>query len=289
MKFLKNILITGENSYIGTNLINWIKVNSEYKIHAISVRENGWKTVDFSCYDVIVHVAGIAHVSANPKMKSEYYKINTDLAIEIAEKAKKECVNQFIFMSSMIIYGEDGKIGQEKIITRETTPKPVDFYGNSKLMADMGIQNLATDDFKVLIVRTPMVYGPRSKGNFPKLIKIAKKTPVFPAINNYRSMIYIDNLTEFIFRSIEFNLSGIYFPQNSKYVMTKDIIKIVATNQNKKIFFISLFNPLLIVASRKINIINKVFGNKTYELDGNIPFKYNVVEFEESVMRSITL
>ncbi len=192
-------------------------------------------------------------------------------------------------MSSMIIYGEDGKIGQEKTITRETTPKPVDFYGNSKLMADMGIQNLATDDFKVLIVRTPMVYGPRSKGNFPKLIKIAKKTLVFPSINNYRSMIYIDNLTEFIFRSIEFNLSGIYFPQNSKYVMTKDIIKIVATNQNKKIFFMSLFNPLLIVTSRKINIINKVFGNKTYELDRNIPFNYNVVEFEESVIRSITL
>lgn len=134
----KRILITGKESYIGTNFEKWVNNwSNQYDVEKISVRNDGWKQKDFSKYDVVLHVAGIAHVSADPKMEEMYYKINRDLAINIAEKAKKENVKQFIFMSSMIIYGADGKLGESKIITAETEPSPVDFYGRSKLEADL--------------------------------------------------------------------------------------------------------------------------------------------------------
>jgi len=212
---MKKLLITGKDSYIGTKVKEWLeKSDNEYLVEELDMQNDFWKEFDFSKYDSILHVAGIAHVSADPKLEELYYKVNRDLAIEVANKAKKEKVNQFIFMSSMIIFGKDGKVGEEKIINASTTPEPIDFYGRSKLEADLEIQKLNSDEFKTVIIRTPMVYGPGCKGNFPRLKKIAKLSPIFPNIENKRSMIYIDNLCEFIKRRIDSMDSGIFYPQN---------------------------------------------------------------------------
>lgn len=260
----------------------------QYETEAISVRGEEWKNHDFSQYDVILHVAGIAHVSANPKMEQEYFRVNRDLAIAVAEKAKREKVKQFIFMSSIIIYGADGKIGEKKVIKADTEPNPVDFYGKSKLEADLAIQNLNSKDYKVVIVRLPMVYGPNCKGNFPKLIKLAQTTPVFPDIDNQRSMIFIDNLCEFLRLVIDNEKQGIFFPQNKDYVATKDIIEIVVKSRGKGILFIKFFNPLLKLLSKKINLLNKVLGNKVYDKNlSSMDFDYNIMEFKESILRSL--
>lgn len=262
----KRILITGQGSYIGTNFEKWVsKWPDKYDVEKISVRNDGWKQKNFSKYDVVLHVAGIAHVSADPKMEQLYYKINRDLAIDVAEKAKKENVKQFIFMSSIIIYGADGRVGENKIINAETEPNPIDFYGRSKLEADLAIQKLNSEKFKTVIVRTPMVYGPNCKGNFPRLKMLARKCPIFPDINNQRSMIFIENLCEFLRIVIDRELSGIFFPQNKEYVSTKNIIDLMAKNMGKKIYFVKLFNPVIRIVSKKINIINKVLGNKVYD------------------------
>lgn len=284
----KKILITGKTSYIGTNFIKWLSQwPDKYETEAISVRNDEWKNHDFSKYDVVLHVAGIAHVSADPKMEQLYYKINRDLAIAVAKKAKREKVKQFIFMSSIIIYGSDGKIGEKKIITADTKPEPVDFYGKSKLEADLTIQKLDCIEFKTVIIRTPMVYGPNCKGNFPRLIKLAEITPVFPDIDNQRSMIFIDNLCEFLKLVIDQEKQGIFFPQNKEYVATKEIIRIIAKSKGKKISFIKFINPLLKLLSKKINFLNKALGNKVYDKNLSSDFDYNVVDFEESIIRSI--
>jgi len=194
---MKKILITGANSYIGTSLEKWLEQYPEkYSVDTIDMKDKRWKEKSFTGYDVVFHVAGIAHISTDPKMEDLYYKVNRDLAIVTAKKAKKEGVKQFIFMSSIIVYGDSSS--DKRIIDRNTIPKPSNFYGDSKLQAEKGIKPLESDEFKIVILRPPMIYGKDSKGNYPKLAKAAKKLPIFPDIDNQRSMLHIDNLCEFI-------------------------------------------------------------------------------------------
>ena len=283
---MKNILVFGKDSYIGTNFEKWLNKSKDgyYNISSISSKDDEWRKEDFSRYDVVFCLAGIAHVSANKKLEDLYYKVNRDLPIEVAKKAKAEGVKQFIFMSSMIIYGADGKIGQFKIIKEDTSKVPIDFYGRSKLEADEAIQKLSDEKFKTIIIRAPMVYGPNCKGNFPKLKKIAKILPIFPDIENNRSMIYIDNLVECIKQNIDNENSGIIYPQNTEYVSTKSIIEAMAKAMNKKMYFVKIFNPILKLLSKKINYINKIFGNKVYDKSLSGDFSYCVVDFETSII-----
>jgi len=126
---MKKVIIAGKDSYIGSNLKRWLEqTKKDYAVEEVGTREDIWKTKDFSDYDVVVHVAGIAHVSSDPKLESLYYAVNRDLALDVAKKAKQEGVKQFIFMSSMTIYGKDSTIGKEKLIDKDTIPKATDFY-----------------------------------------------------------------------------------------------------------------------------------------------------------------
>lgn len=261
---MKKILITGTNSYIGNSLEIWLrKYTNNYYIDTVNMRDDSWRNVDFSDYDVVFHVAGIAHVSSDPKMKEMYYKVNQDLTIETAEHAKKAGVKQFIFMSSIIVYGDSSS--GKRVIDKETVAKPSNFYGDSKLKAEEGIRPLETNNFKIVVLRPPMIYGKGSRGNYPKLAKAARKLPVFPNIDNERSMLHIDNLCEFIRLMIENEESGLFFPQNKEYVRTTEMVKLIAEAHGQKIRFTKAFNSVLKIMGLKLGIINKVFGNLVYE------------------------
>ena len=97
-----------------------------------------WKQADYTKYDSVFHVAGIAHVDPKPEMKPLYYKVNTDLTIEIAKWAKEHGVKQFIYMSSRIVY-RASKSMKGNVTTIETEPDPNDFYGDSKLQSGEGV------------------------------------------------------------------------------------------------------------------------------------------------------
>src|SRR5699024_10434376 len=128
-----------------------------YQTEKLSLRDGLWKEKDFSTYDVVVHVAGIAHVSTDPKMEELYYQVNRDLTIDVAKKAKDEGAKQFIFLSSIIVYGDQPS--ESGIIDQDTIPNPDNFYGKSKLEAEEGIKNMECGDFKIVILRPPMIYG----------------------------------------------------------------------------------------------------------------------------------
>lgn len=281
----KKILITGKTSYVGNQLAEWLnKEPEEYEVVKKSVRDDKWKEIEFSNYDVVVHVAGIAHQDTKADREELYYKVNTDLTIDIATKAKTEGIKQFIFMSSIIVYGVGSKIGEKKVITKETIPEPINFYGNSKLLAEKGILALQSDDFSVVVVRPPMIYGRGSKGNYPLLSKLAKVTPIFPDIENQRSMLHIDNLSEFIRLMIENEEKGIYFPQNEEYVKTSEMVRVIASSNKKKIMLIQIFNRVIIRLSKKNNFINKVFGSLVYDKElSQYKKNYNVIKFLESI------
>jgi len=280
---MKNILITGKNSYIGTSLENWLmREPDQYKVETVDMKDGSWKEKDFSSYDVVFHVAGIAHVSSDPKMEDLYYIVNRDLTIQTAEKAKAEGVKQFIFMSSIIVYGDSSS--SKRVIDRNTVPTPSNFYGNSKLQAEEGIRGLESDEFKIVVLRPPMIYGRASKGNYPRLANMAKKIPAFPEIDNERSMLHIDNLCEFIKVMIDFEETGLYFPQNKEYVKTSDLVKTIAEVHGKKIIMTKLFNHVLRLMFG-IGIVNKVFGNLVYEksMSDYDKANYRIRTFKESI------
>ena len=268
---MKKILITGANSYIGTSFEKYIKENypAQYEIDTVDMIDGSWREKSFSGYDSVFHVAGIAH-SDSGKISAEkeklYYSVNTDLTIETAKKAKADGAKQFIFMSSAIVYGDSAPIGKDKLITKDTPVSPANCYGDSKVQAENGIRPLNDDNFKVVILRPPMIYGKGSKGNYPLLSKIAQKTPIFPYVKNERSMLYIENLCEFVRLMIENEERGIFWPQNAEYSNTSELVKMIAEAYGKRMRLVKGFGWSLKLISHVTPVVNKAFGSLRYDM-----------------------
>lgn len=256
---MKNVLITGAHSYIGDSVKEYLlRWPNEY---CVDIKDTiGWEPEpnDFKDYDVVFNVAGIAHIKETSKNRHLYYDINRDLAIKIATAAKNGGVRQFILLSSMSVYGLT--IGH---ITKDTPVNPANAYGKSKAEADEVISKLSDDTFKFACLRPPMVYGKGCKGNYQRLRLFALKSPIFPDYKNKRSMIYIGNLCAFVKQTIDFAVEGLFFPQNSEYVNTSEMVKLIAKENGKKIRLTRAFNWLIKIIP--ICHFNKVFGNLTYE------------------------
>ncbi len=297
----KKVLVVGSGSYIGEAFCSYIKENyaSNFMIDVVGTMNNEWKTIDFSAYDIVFHVAGIAHADVgkvDDVVKEKYYAINTELALEVGKKAKAEGVKQFIFMSSMIVYGDSASYGKEKIINAYTVPNPANFYGDSKLQADFALRLLANDLFKVIILRPPMIYGKGSKGNYPVLSKIARKLPVFPNVDNQRSMLYIENLCEFLcqvmlVKEIKEN-AVVLMPQNNEWIKTSAMVKEINKVYGREIRELSMLRPVISLGAKmpgKIGkLINKAFGNScyAYNLSNYEGIDYQKISLKESILRT---
>lgn len=267
---MKKILITGANSYIGTSFEAYMKQwGDRYQVDTLDMIGDNWLKYDFSDYDCVYHVAGIAH-SDSGKISREkaklYYEVNTKLAVKTAMKAKKSGVKQFIFMSSAIVYGDSSPIGKMKLITRDTPLSPANCYGDSKVKAEEGLKKLEDESFKVVILRPPMIYGKNSKGNYPLMSRLARKLPVFPEIDNCRSMLYIENLMEFVRLMIDNEEQGTFFPQNAEYSNTSELVRLIAEQHGKKVLLVKGCTFLLKIAANLTGLVNKAFGNLAYDM-----------------------
>ena len=293
---MKKVLITGANSYIGTSFEKYVAEHYKdvFKVSTINMVDGSWRNKSFSEYDVVFHVAGLAHAdvgNVSEELKKKYYAINTDLAIETCKKAKAYGVKQFIFMSSAIIYGDSAVYGKKMMITRETEPKPSNFYGDSKWQADKGVREEADENFTVTVLRPPMIYGKGSKGNYPTLAKMANRLPVFPDVDNERSMLYIENLCEFLAQVMIRGCGGIFWPQNAEYSKTSSMVKEIAAVSGHKILVSKAFNWGVALASHipgKIcGLTNKAFGSLCYDQNlSTYDFKYQLYTLRESIKRT---
>lgn len=286
---MKKILITGANSYIGTSFETYMKQwPDKYQVDTVDMIGDAWEKYDFSGYDTVYHVAGIAH-SDNGKISKEkaklYYEVNTKLTIRTAMKAKKAGVKQFIFMSSAIVYGDSAPIGKMKMITRDTPVSPANCYGDSKVKAEKGLHKLEDDSFKVVILRPPMIYGKGSKGNYPLMSKLAQKMPIFPYVKNCRSMLYIENLMEFVRLMIENEESGTFWPQNKEYSNTSELVQMIAAQHGKRIVMIEGCTYPLKIMGLATGIVDKAFGNLAYDQKlSEYRENYRIAELRRSIM-----
>lgn len=280
---MKKILITGANSYIGISFENYMKQwADEYSVDTVDMIDGTWCEKDFSSYDVVFHVAGIAHKKETKENAHLYYKVNRDLAIETAKKAKSDGVKQFVFLSSMSVYGMD--VG---VITKETVPTPKSNYGKSKLEAENGMNVFACDDFKICTLRPPMVYGNGCRGNFQTVVKIVKKLPFFPKIHNQRSMVYIDHLCAFVKKCVDCGLGGLYFPQNQEYMDTYEMAKEISAEIGKKVWFSFLLGWGISFIRLFVPMAKKAFGTLIYENTEDFQFDYCTNNLQSTIRKSV--
>lgn len=285
---MKRILITGINSYLGGRFRQYMEQFPDYATVSISMRNGSWRGEDFTGFDVVYHVAGLAHSDngrISPEKAQKYYEINTDLTKELAKKAKREGVKQFIFMSSAIVYGDSAPIGRRRRIDRSTVCTPANCYGDSKLQAELGLRRLEDKNFRVVILRPPMIYGPGCKGNYPVLSLFAQRLPVFPYVDNERSMLFVDNLMAFVKLMIDNEESGTFFPQNAEYSNTSELVRMIAEAHGKKLILVRGFTWALKFLSFFTALVDKAFGNLSYDMPmSEYPGgEYRLYSLEESI------
>lgn len=285
---MKRILITGAGSYIGTYVENYLNQWPEdYQVDTIDMIDGSWKKRSFRGYDAVYHVAGIVHrekAKNDPTQTALYSSVNTHLAIETAKKAKADGVKQFLFMSSASVYGLTASVGQVVTITKDTPLEPVDNYGISKAKAEEGLQTLAGEGFKLAILRPPMVYGKGCRGNYVTLAKLAKKLLVFPYVNNRRSMLYMENLAEFVRLLIEDEAEGVFCPQNREYVNTSEMVRSIAKANGRHILILHGVGWMLKLLRPLTDKVDKAFGSLCYDFAlSDYPKDYCRKNLEDSI------
>ena len=281
---MKNVFICGGGSYIGKNLYRWLSNYPEqYKVTVTPVKNGAWRKADFHV-DTVVDVAGLAHINhITEDMKPQFYAVNKDLTRDIADHAKQNGVQHFVYLSSLNVYGD--LCG---CITDADSVEPSSFYGDSKLQGEKEIQKMADDSFRISIIRPPFVYGKGCSGNYKKISKIAKMTPFFPDYKQRKSMIYIDNLSEFIRLVVEREADGTFLPQNIELVSTCDLVEEIRRVHGRKLVRTKIFNIFIKGGLRFNKDLQRAFSDDCIDpkLSGYFNNEYSVVDFGESIRRT---
>ncbi|MCF6173667.1 MAG: NAD-dependent epimerase/dehydratase family protein [Campylobacteraceae bacterium] len=236
------LLLTGARGFVGHYFTShYLK---KYDIQTFSFLQDSFESLHVKGVDVVVHLSALVHQMGGASYE-KYEKINVTQTLDLAKKAKVSGVRQFVFMSSVKVYGEESDV----CYTESTLCSPQDEYGKSKLKAERELQKLEDDDFIVSIIRTPIVYGYGVKANIKNLVNLVRKVPVLPfgGIENRRSMIYVGNLCFFMDAIIERQKSGIFLVSDDEPLSTTRLIELIAENLGKKVYLVRVpfFESLL--------------------------------------------
>lgn len=239
---MAKLLLTGSNGFIGSYFKD--HYSNIHQIATFSFLNESLDTLDLEATDVVVHLSALVHQMGGAS-KEEYKKVNVTQTLELAKKAKESGVKHFIFMSTVKVYGEES----DMVYREDTKCNPQDEYGKSKFEAEVALKKLENDTFKVSILRTPIVYGKGVKANVLNLINLVKKMSVLPFANigNKRSMVYVGNLCDIINRIIKVEKSGVFLASDDRALSTTDLVELIASALNKKVFLVSVpFFPQLL-------------------------------------------
>ena len=260
---MKKLLITGSNGFVGKYFIN--KYKNKYDIKTFSFLKDDINSLDCSDIDVVFHLSALVHQMGGVSYE-EYERVNVIQTLQLAKKAKENGVKQFVFMSTVKVYGEetDSKYSENSICN------PEDDYGKSKLKAEQELQKLEDENFKISIIRTPIVYGYGVKANIKSLINLVNKVPLLPfgKIENKWSMVYIGNLCHLVDEVITQQKSGIFLASDGQPLSTSRLIELMAKNLDKKVYLVKIpfFESLLKIL--KPSFHKRLYGS--LEVDNTI-------------------
>ncbi|KAB7889785.1 NAD-dependent epimerase/dehydratase family protein [Poseidonibacter ostreae] len=256
------ILVTGSSGYLGSSFVD--KYKDKYKFEKFSLLTQKLKDINFDCVDIVLHCAALVHQKVEHSYE-KYHEINVEYPLELAKLAKQGGVKQFVFISTIAVYGEDEEKLDENIICNPITP-----YGKSKLEAEKELLQLNDDNFIVSIVRPPMIYGKEAPGNIDSLVKMVKKMSIIPlgGIENQRSFISIQNLCHLIDIMIEKQKSGVFLASDDESLSTTKLCELIAKNLDKKVYLVKIpfFETLLKIA--KPSFHKRLYGS--LEVDNSI-------------------
>lgn len=284
-----NILILGKDSYIGNHLDSWFSAH-DHQVEQLDVRSDDWRDFDYSYFDTIIHVAGIVH-RQDCKDWNLYKRVNTDMPIEIAAIAKSQGVKQYVYFSTMGVFGKD-KALRQNIIDINDRPKADSMYSKSKMLAEEGLEKLNDESFRVAFVRPPSVYGKGCKGGYISgFTMIVRKLPLIPCAyrSARQSFIYIDNLCECVRLIVENRLTGVFCPQDDEIPNANELFEAIAHGLGKKYHQSRFLGRLMQIVSF-IPLVKKAYGGIEYsrslsDIEG---FNYVVVPFKEGMRRTVS-
>lgn len=257
---MKKILIIGRNSYIGKNFKKYLEVSpekpEEFVVDAVSGESGEWKSVDFSDYDAIIMCSALVHKKEKKLGLQAYLAANTQLPTEIAKKAKEQGVKQFVFLSSLAVYGR----GYEAI-DASCKPQPETFYGKSKLLAEEALLQMQSPNFGITILRPPTVYGRRAKGSYQSLRKWTRLFPFFPKIENQKSVISIRQLCRFLEGCITEEKPGLFHPQDKEYCSTSVLAQKAGRDVQRTVLLLPFPRCLHRFLKKHCKYWRKVFGD----------------------------
>ncbi len=298
-----NILIVGPHSYIASHASALIAAqHPQWQLSSLSVRDDRWQAHDYSGYDCILYCAAIVHQKERPELFTQYDRVNAQIPAAMAELALQQKAQrahsaqcaphvdnatpraalaetasqdfsapqpglQFIYLSTMAVFGQEGRIGHTVVIDTSTPLRPKNRYAKSKLDAETALQMLCSrfPGFTLTILRPPMVYGPDCPGNYRLLERFALRIPLFPSIRNQRSMLFIDKLSETLLRCMETSAAGTFHPQDDDYTCTAALVQDIAKQAGKRLYFCPLLNPLVHLGGLFFPMFHKVWGGLVYE------------------------
>lgn len=229
------LLLTGSRGFIGSYFN--AKYSERYDIQSFSYLNDDLNRIDLRDIDTVIHLSALVH-QMDGASKEEYERVNVVQTLELAKKAKEKSIKHFIFMSTVKVYGEETNTPY----TEKSDCNPQDDYGKSKLKAELELQKLADDNFRVSIIRTPIVYGYGVKANIKSLISLVNKVSILPfgGIENRRSMVYIGNLCHLIDALVQKQTGGIFLACDDKPISTTKLIELIAKESGKSIFLIKV-------------------------------------------------
>ncbi len=249
-----NLLLTGATGFIGKYFVR----HTQARVTAVSLRSQGLEDSSFEGYDVLVHLAAIVHQKKGSKTHV-YDRVNTELSIALARKAKREGVKQFVFMSTVKVYGEESDIPY----TEDSPCHPQDDYARSKHKAETELLKLQDNAFTVSIIRTPIVYGHGVKANIKNLVTLTGTIPFLPFAGtmNRRSIVYVGNLCALIDCVIAKRAGGIFLASDDAALSTSDLIAKIGKAIGKTPLLITIPGFDVLLKSLRPSLYRRLYGN----------------------------
>lgn len=221
------LLVTGTNkpAIFGTTIFKKIQPSTD------------WHT-DLKNVDAVVHLAARVHMvhDPSPDPLRDYRLVNVDATLNLATQCAAAGVRRFVYLSSIKVNGE---ATTDLLFSESNIPAPSDPYGISKHEAEVALRRLGQETgMEIVIIRPPLVYGPRVKANFLRLMRWVRRGIPLPlaSVDNRRSMIYVGNLVDVILRCLAHNdAAGRTFVVSDGHdVSIPELIRVLASAMGRR-------------------------------------------------------